>query len=279
MTTSSPTRPTALVTGASSGLGEEMARLLAQRRIDLLLVARREDRLRALADELTAKYGIRAQVMALDLADPGAAAELARESEYRQLQIDFLINNAGFATYGDFADSDLGSQLDLLQVNITALTELTHRFLPGMLARGRGRVLNVASTAAFMPGPLMATYSASKAYVLSFSEALSEEVRGSGVYVTALCPGPVETGFQERANLQGSRLFSGPAQLTLLSAPEVARQGIEAMLRGDAVHVAGGLNKLQTLLPRLLPRSFMPRLIRGIQDTGNLPQGKKGRKA
>lgn len=278
MTTSSPARPTALITGASGGLGAEMARLLAQRRINLLLTARSEDKLKILATELATQHSIQAQVMALDLADPGAAAELARESEYRRLQIDFLINNAGFATYGEFAGSDLGPQLDLLQVNITALTELTHRFLPGMLARGRGRILNVASTAAFTPGPLMATYYASKAYVLSFSEALSEEVRGSGVYVTALCPGPVETGFQERANLQGSRMLRGPARLLMLSAPEVARQGIEAMLRGDAVHVAGGLNKLQTLLPRLLPRSVMPRLIRGVQAGDAGESGKQGRR-
>jgi len=265
MKTSSSARPTALITGASGGLGAEMARLLAQRRVNLLLTARSEDKLGVLAAELAAQYGIQAQVVALDLTDPGAAAELARESEYRHWQIDFLINNAGFATYGEFSQTSLSTQLDLLQVNITALTELTHRFLPGMLARGRGRILNVASTAAFTPGPLMATYYASKAYVLSFSEALNEEVRGSGVSVTALCPGPVETGFQARASLQASRLLSGPARLLMLSAPEVARQGIKAMLRGDAVHVAGSLNRLQTLLPRLLPRSVLPRLIRGAQ--------------
>lgn len=263
--TSSPARLTALVTGASGGLGEEMARVLAERQIDLLLVARSEDKLEALATELSQCYGIRAQYMALDLTDPGAAAELVRECAYRQLDIDLLINNAGFATYGEFAESRLSEQLDLLQLNMTTLTELTHRFLPPMLERGRGRILNVASTAAFTPGPLMAVYYASKAYVLSFSEAISEEVRGSGVYVTALCPGPVETGFQARANLQRSRLFSGPARLTVLSAHTVARQGIEAMLRGEAVHVTGSLNKVQVFLTRLLPRSVMPRLIHRLQ--------------
>ena len=137
--------------------------------------------------------------------------------------IDVLINNAGLATSGGFSQSDLSTQLDLLQVNITALTELTHRFLPGMLARGRGRILNVASTAAFTPGPLMATHSASSAYVLGFSEALNKELRGSGVSVTALCPGPVETGFQARARLRALRLLSGPARLPMVSLPEVAR--------------------------------------------------------
>ena len=265
MTRTPTLRPTALVTGASGGLGEEMARLLAQRGIHLLLVAHSEDRLQVLADELSAAHNIQAQIMALDLSDPGAAAEVQRECEYRQLEIDFLINNAGFATYGEFAHSDLGEQLDMLQVNVTALTELTRRFLPGMLERGRGRIMNVASTAAFMPGPLMAVYYASKAYVLSFSEAVNEELRGTGVRVTALCPGPTETGFQARAELEKSRILSGPSRLSMLSAHEVARQGIEAMLRGEAVHVAGTVNKMQTWLPRLLPRSVMPGIIGRVQ--------------
>ena len=258
-------RPTALITGASGGIGEEMARLLAARGLNLLLIARSEDKLRALAAELSAAHGVQTQIMALDLSDPGAAAEIVRECQYRQLEVDMLINNAGFASYGEFAQSDLGEQLDMLQVNVTALTELTRRFLPGMLARQRGRIMNVASVAAFMPGPLMAVYYASKAYVLSFSEAINEEVRGTGVYVTALCPGPVETGFQARAGLGVSEVMSGPARLSRLSAHEVARQGVDAMLRGDTVHVAGAVNKLQAFIPRLLPRSIMPGIIGRVQ--------------
>lgn len=258
---------TALVTGASGGIGEELARQLAAQGINLLLVARREERLQTLAHELGEAHGIQAFALALDLADPGAAAEIERECQFRGLSIDFLINNAGFGDFGEFAASDLGKQLDMIQVNITTLTELTWRFLPGMLERRRGRVLNVASTAAFMPGPLMAVYYASKAYVLSFSEALHEEVRGTGVYVTALCPGPTETGFVQRAQMQQSRLIpNAHASGSVLSAEEVARQGLEAMFRGDSVHIAGATNVLTAVAPRLLPRGLMPRLVRQIQE-------------
>ncbi len=258
-------RPTALITGASGGLGEEMARQLAPRGIHLLLVARREDKLQALAAELAEKHGIQTGVMALDLADPGAAAELEREAEFRRIDIDFLINNAGYGLYGEFAHSDRTEQLDMLQLNIVTLTELTHRFLPGMLSRGRGRIMNVASTAAFLPGPLMATYYASKAFVLSFSEGLAEELRGSGVAVTALCPGPVETGFQDRASLGESVMLSGPSRFSVLSAQDVARQGLEAMMRGDAVCIPGGVNRAQLLMTKLMPRKYLPRLIHNVQ--------------
>ena len=155
----------------------------------------------------------------------------------------------------------------MIQVNIAALTDLTHRFLPGMVERRRGRVLNVASTAAFIPGPLMAVYYASKAYVLSFSEALNEELRGSGVNVTALCPGPVETGFQDRARMQDSKLITGnsPMLAPMMSADAVAREGVDAMFAGQAVRVVGLMNKLQTLTPRFLPRSVMPRIVKQLQ--------------
>ncbi|WP_420593627.1 SDR family NAD(P)-dependent oxidoreductase [Deinococcus sp.] len=267
-TQTSSSKPTALVTGASGGIGEAVARQLAARGLNLLLIARSEDKLQKLAAELADKHHIQTQIMALDLNDPGAAAEVQRECEYRQLEIGLLVNNAGIGVYGEFAGSKLGEQLDMIQLNIAALTELTHRFLPGMIGRGRGRVLNVASTAAFLPGPLMAVYYASKAYVLSFSEALNEEVRGTGVYVTALCPGPVETGFKAQAKMENSRMFSGPASRGMLSAEEVARQGVAAMLRGDAVVVPGAANKAVTLLPRLLPRSLLPGIVRRIQGRG-----------
>ena len=258
-------RPTALITGASGGLGEAMARQLAPRGIHLLLVARREDKLQALATELAEKHGIQTGIVALDLADPGAPTELEREVEFRRMDIDFLINNAGYGLYGEFAQSDRTEQLDMLQLNIVTLTELTHRFLPGMLSRGRGRIMNVASTAAFLPGPLMATYYASKAFVLSFSEGLAEELRGSGVAVTALCPGPVETGFQDRSSLGESVMLSGPSRFSVLSAEEVARQGIEAMVRGDMVCIPGGVNRAQLLMTKLMPRKYVPRLIHGVQ--------------
>ncbi|WP_407541363.1 SDR family oxidoreductase [Deinococcus radiomollis] len=260
-------RPTALVTGASGGIGEALAVQLAGRGVNLILVARTESKLQALAETLRRQHGVRADVVALDLADKTAPQQLHEAVDALGLQADFLINNAGFASFGEFHALPLAEQLDMLQVNIVTLTELTHRFLPGMVSRGRGRVLNVASTAAFMPGPLMAVYYASKAYVLSFSEALDEELRGTGVSVTALCPGPVETGFQARAQMEDSRLLSSAVnRVTMLSVEEVAKQGLDAMFRGRSAHVAGLGNRLLTWMPRFMPRRLVPGMIRRAQE-------------
>ena len=268
MTHSAPApRPTALITGASGGIGESFARQLAARNINLILVARTASKLEALAGQLSGAHGIQATVIAQDLTHPDAAARIQAQMEERGLSADFLINNAGFASYGEFATLPLAHELEMIQVNIAALTELTHRFLPGMLARRRGRILNVASTAAFFPGPLMAVYYASKAYVLSFSEAINEEVKGKGVNVTAVCPGPVQTGFQDRAQMGESKLIAGgnPMLAPMMSADEVAREGLEAMFAGQAVRVVGRMNKLQTLTPRFLPRAVIPTMIKQMQ--------------
>lgn len=260
-------RPTALITGASGGIGEALAVQLAGQGVNVILVARTESKLRALADRLSAAHGVRADVVALDLANPHAPQRLYEAVDALGLHADFLINNAGFASYGEFSKLPLEGEMEMIQVNIATLTELTHRFLPGMVERGRGRVLNVASTAAFMPGPLMSVYYASKAYVLSFSEALNEELRGTGVSVTALCPGPVRTGFQARAQMEDSRLLSSAVnRVTMLSAEEVAKQGLDAMFRGQGAHVAGLGNRLLTLMPRLLPRRLVPGIIRRAQE-------------
>ncbi|THF71052.1 SDR family oxidoreductase [Deinococcus sp. Arct2-2] len=256
---------TALITGASGGIGEAIARQLAARGAHLILVARSEGKMQALAQELSAKHGIQAAVIALDLTRPDAGEVLEREVAARNLTVDILVNNAGFGGFSEFWTQDSGEISRMVAVNIAALTDLTRRFLPDMVARGRGRVLNVASTAAFLPGPLMAVYYASKAYVLSFSEGVNEELRGTGVSVTALCPGPVETGFQDTAKLGESKLLSGVARLSILSAEEVAKQGVNAMLRGQAVLIAGGFNRSQTLLPRLLPRAAVARLMARVQ--------------
>lgn len=256
---------TALITGASSGIGESLARQLAAHGAHLILVARTEDRLHALAAELGARYRVQVHVLPADLNRPGAAAELHAAVQARGLNVDILVNNAGLGGYGEFSTQPADEIDRMIAVNISALTGLTRAFLPDMLARGRGRVLNVASTAAFQPGPLMAVYYATKAYVLSFSEAVAEEVAGSGVSVTALCPGPVQTGFQAVSRLGESDLLSGPARLVILSADEVARQGVRGLLVGQRVVVAGRLNRVQTLLPRLLPRAVMTRLIGRVQ--------------
>jgi short-subunit dehydrogenase len=256
---------TALVTGASGGIGEEIARRLAADGHDLVLVARSEPKLRELATELSAKHKIEARVITCDLAKPDAAAEVVGKLDKMSLgsPIDILINNAGYASYGAFAETELSSELSMIQVNIVTLTHLTKLLLPGMIARKRGRVLNVASTAAFQPGPLMAVYYATKAYVLSLSEALANEVLGSGVTVTALCPGPTKTGFQARAKMEESKLLRGK---DIMSSAEVAKAGVDGMMRGKTVVVPGAQNRLMTQAVRFLPRNVVTRMVRSAQE-------------
>ncbi len=259
-------RKTVLVTGASGGIGEEMARELAARNHDVILIARSKDKLDALANELAQKYRVAATPIALDLSTATATDDIVRELENRQLKVDVLVNNAGFADYGDFAASDPGKQLQMLNLNIVTLTMLTRALLPAMLEYKSGHVLNVASTAAFMPGPLMSVYYASKAYVLSFSEALDEELRGTGVSVTVLCPGPVETGFQSRAAMEDSKLLQGSLnRMSLVSASDVAKAAVNALERGQRVVIPGFMNQMTALMPRWLPRAVIPGIIKNVQ--------------
>jgi hypothetical protein len=252
---------TALVTGASGGIGRELATILARDGHDVVLVARSEAELVALGNQLQDDHGVTATVVVKDLADPESPAEIQAALDERGIEVDVLVNNAGFGTYGRFLDTDLDAERDELQVNVVAVTELTKRFLPGMVERGEGRVLNVASTAAFQPGPLMAVYFASKSYVLSFSEALATELDGTGVTVTALCPGPTDTGFQSRADMGASKLAQGDLQ----DPAEVARAGYRGMQAGEAVVVPGLRNKLLTVAVRLLPRSVVRKTVKRAQ--------------
>jgi short-subunit dehydrogenase len=254
---------TALITGASSGFGVEFARLFARDGYNLVLVARSEGKLNDLAATLRQRHGIRVTVLPKDLTDPAAAAEIGAELDRQGIEVDALVNNAGFATYGTFSDIAPDADLDLVKVNILALTALTKRFLPGMVARRRGQILNVASTAAFQPGPLMAAYYASKAYVLFLSEGIAEEVRGSGVTVTALCPGPSRTGFQERAAMQESKLVNGRS---IMDAATVARIGYQALQKGQTVVVPGLINRLMAQAPRVTPRALTLRIVKGMQE-------------
>jgi short-subunit dehydrogenase len=254
--------PTALVTGASSGIGRELAKLLAADGYDLVLVARGVAALEELAREVMDASNVRARVLAADLADPGAPEAIARDLE--GTAIDVLVNNAGFGVYGPFAETAWTEERDLIQVNIAAPTDLAKRFLPGMLERRRGAILNVASTAAFQPGPLMAVYYASKAYLLSFSEALGNELADSGVTVTALCPGPTITNFQKKAGMERTRLFTSPL---VMDAARVARAGIAGMKRGRRVVVPGLGNKLVAQSVRFAPRAAVTRIARRIQET------------
>jgi short-subunit dehydrogenase len=245
------TKKTALVTGASSGLGLELARLFATDGHDVVLVARRKPELEALAASLVAERGVKAHVIPEDLADPAAPERLVAELGRRGLEIEFLVNNAGFGARGPFAELDLRRQLDMIQVNIAALTNLTRLLVPGMIARKSGRILNLGSTAGFQPGPGMAVYYATKAFVNSFTEALAFELRGTGVTATLSCPGATETEFGQVANNGKSKLF----KMGAMAAAPVAAAAYRAMMSGRVTLVHGARNKLVIQSQRFAPRA------------------------
>jgi short-subunit dehydrogenase len=255
-------RKTALVTGASSGIGLELARIFAREGYNLVLVARNADRLRQLASELEKAHGARSLILATDLTEPGAAAYVLDQTTRAGLQLDVLVNNAGFGQYGLFVENDLEECLRQIQLNITTLTHLTRLYLPGMIERKSGRILNVASTAAFQPGPLMAVYFASKAYVLHFSEALANELNGSGVSVTCLCPGATVTEFHKRANATGQRLL----KMGAMDARTVAEDGYRAMMAGKPVVISGFKNWLVAQSVRFSPRRLVTAIARKTQE-------------
>ncbi|HEY6050236.1 MAG TPA: SDR family oxidoreductase [Thermoanaerobaculia bacterium] len=257
-------RPTALVTGASSGIGRELAVLLARDGHDLVLVARDEARLDALARDLSDAHGIRATVVARDLSAPDGPDAVLAELRRAAVDVDVLVNNAGMGVWGFFAETDLARELEMIRVNLVAVTVLAKGVLPGMLARRSGKILNVASTAAFQPGPLMAVYYGTKAYVLSFSEAIANETAGTGVTVTALCPGPTITEFQKKAGMEQTRLFRSRL---VQDAKTAANAGYEGMKRGRRVVVPGLANKLLAQGVRLAPRRLLTAITRRIQET------------
>ncbi len=252
------TRPLCLITGASSGIGADLASCAAADGFDLVLVARRLNALSTVAQQCERVHGAKVAIIHADLGDPTAPRVLAAELRARQLDIHTLINNAGLGASGSVASISLETQLNLIQVNITALTEITRRLLPAMLERGSGAVMNVASTAAFLPGPGMAVYYASKAYVLSFTEALAEELRGTGINVSALCPGPTATGFGAVAGMSESKLFKQKGMV--MSSATVARAGWEGLLSGDRVVIPGITNKLLTQSLRISPRRLVSKI-------------------
>jgi short-subunit dehydrogenase len=254
-------RETALITGASSGIGMDLARLMAKD-FNLVITARSQSELEKLARELEAQHGNHVHVIAADLARPEAPREIFAEIERRGLRIDTLINNAGFGAYGDFANSNLQRNLEMIEVNISAVTALTRLALPGMLERRQGRIMNVASTAGFQPGPLMSVYYATKAYVILFSEAIANELKGSGVTVTCFCPGPTATQFADRANMEKSRLFSLGAMRSI----DVARIGYRAMMKGKTMVIPGFMNRTLAFSVRLSPRKLVTSISRTLQE-------------
>jgi short-subunit dehydrogenase len=255
--TDRPGRPTVLITGASSGFGVEFTHLFASDGWNVVMVARGGAAMETVAQEVEERDGVEVTVLPKDLSRAGAAADLVASLDQRGLTVDALVNNAGFSTYGEFWHDDARAQSDMLQVNVVALTELSRLLLPGMVERGRGRVLNLGSVGSFVPAPMTAAYAATKAYVLSLSLAMAEELRGTGVTVTCLCPGPTETGFQERAEMGDSALIRGRQ---LPDAREVARAGYAALMSGKPYLVTGGSSKAFAFGTRFLPRTTTARI-------------------
>ncbi|NVO11048.1 MAG: SDR family oxidoreductase [Bacteroidales bacterium] len=257
---------TALITGASSGIGLELARIHAEKGGNLVLVARSTDKLEELKYELEKKHGISVYIIGKDLSKPNAAIEVYAEIKQQDITIDFLINNAGFGDSGLFFDSAWEKQEQMINLNILTLTHFTRLFLKDMVERKNGKILNIASTAAFQPGPTMAVYCATKSYVLSFSEAINNEVKEFGVTVTALCPGATTSGFQAAASLQGSNLFEGKKLPTSM---DVAKYGYKAMIKGKKVVIHGLMNRIMANSIRFIPRLLVIKVTRMILEKKN----------
>lgn len=254
-----------LITGGSSGIGFELAKIFGANNYQLILVAKDKNKLAEAETKLKAS-GYSAATISKDLSDPHSSSQIYKELQSENITIDVLVNNAGFSTYGFFSEIDLDKELSELQVNIVTLTHLTKLFLRDMLHRHDGKILNVASTAAFAPGPLMAVYYASKAYVLSFSEALNSELENTGVHVTALCPGPTDTGFATRGGLQNSKLFQGKN----MDARFVAQAAFDGLMNNQAVVIPGWKSKLMIHSLRLVPRSVVLKIVKSVQEKRQL---------
>lgn len=252
----------ALITGASSGLGLEFSKIFARKGYNLVLVARHEKKLIELKNELEAEYKIKVEVIAKDLAKKDSARELFETTEEKNIEVEVLVNNAGFGDFGDFINSDLTKQEDMIGVNVTTLMQLSHMYLKGMKERNRGKLLNVASVTAFEPGPLMSVYYATKAFVLSFTEALSVELKDTNILVSALCPGPTKTGFEEKAESKGKGIFKN---LKISTAKYVAEYGYENLLKGRVIVIPGANNKTLIFLGKISPRKVVRELSYLIQ--------------
>jgi hypothetical protein len=254
---------TALITGASSGIGYELAKVFAKNNTNLVLVARSEKKLQEIAQELTKTHGISVEVLAKDVSVLASTQEIYSILKQKGIAVDYLVNNAGFGDFGFFTETKWEKELEMINLNMTSLTSLTKLFVSDMVARKQGKILNVASTASFQPGPLMAVYYATKAYVLSFSEAIANELSGTGVTVTALCPGPTESGFQNAAAMNDSKLVKGKK---LPTSQDVAEYGYKAMMSGKVVAVHGLMNKVMAQSVRYTPRAVVRSLVRAMSE-------------
>lgn len=248
-----------LITGATTGIGYELAKLIAKDKYDLVIIARSESKLKEVSDELIKDYGVKVKSISKDLSKTQSAKEIYEEVRKENINIDVLINNAGFGSLGSFADSDLTNDLGMIQVNISSLVILTKLFLNDMIIKNSGKIMNVASTAAFQPGPGMAIYYASKSFVLHFSEAIAEELIDSKITVTALCPGPVMTEFQNRAGIQNTKLLNRKIS-GLMSAEEVAENGYRGLMKGKRIVIPGIINKILPFMVRFSPRRLVAKV-------------------
>jgi hypothetical protein len=258
-----PKALTALITGASGGIGYELAKLFAKDHYNLVLVARSSDKLNQVASQLRQQFGLNVEAMALDLAQDQSVKMLFEHLKGEKLEVDVLVNNAGFGVFGEFAEMPEEEVLGQVQLNVVALTHLTRLFLPAMIARRQGKIMNVASTAAFQPGPLMAVYYSTKAYVLSFSEALANEVAGTGVVVSCFCPGATDTGFQKRAGIENSRLFK---KIGAMNVEKVARDGYRGLMAGKTLVISGTRNWLVAESVRFAPRKWVTAMSRWVAE-------------
>lgn len=254
---------TVIITGATTGIGYELAKLFAIDKFDLVIIARNEIKLRQTAAELQKDYKVNVKIISKDLSDQNSAVEIYNEIIKENINVDILVNNAGFGAHGAFADSDLKNDVDMLNLNITSLVILNRLFLEEMKKKNSGKILNVASTAAFQPGPFMAVYYATKAFVLSFSEAVSEELSGTNVTVSCLCPGPTETEFQNRAGIGETKMMNRK-KFTVMSAEEVALIGYESLMKGKRTIIPGLVNKSGAFLVRFLPRKLIAKITRSL---------------
>ena len=247
-------KQTALITGASSGIGKEFAIVFARQGYDLVIAARNEKRLQEIAEEITANYGSKVLVIPIDLSLKDAAEQVFQRIKKEQIQVECLVNNAGYGDFGYFTETDWGKESDMISLNITCLTQFCKLFAVEMKKRGHGRILNLGSTGSFLPGPRMAVYFATKAYVLSFSEAIRHELKGSGVTVTTLCPGPTASGFQDTAGMAGSKLFQ---ENKIPTSAEVALFGFRAMMKGKRVAIHGIQNQVMILASKVTPQALL----------------------
>jgi uncharacterized protein len=253
---------TALITGASNGIGLELAKIHAATGGNLVLVARNSERLNALKNELESIYDIQVRILVKDLTTSNAVTDIYEQLVESSIRIDYLINNAGYGDFGLFSEADWNKTAQMIDLNVKALVHLTRLILPDMITRKEGRILNVASVAGFQPGPLMAAYYATKAFVLSFSQALAYELKGSGICLTVLCPGPTASGFKQAASLENSKLFSGKKIATSL---EVAQVGYQAMLKGKTLVIHPKAYSLMLFVERFIPRKWVVAIISKIQ--------------